>query len=357
MEVVLFRDGVDRQEYAILKIEVRYDINHPIDLFARDNLTSKYDGQVNIGIRRCLVSRTGAVDDDALEPVIIEGSYPLHELPDTLLDLLLVVRRGGVLEAGLNIFSRQRRVFMQEPLNGVSVGKHVHDLIDRDPRALHAGLTMTDARVNRDSVIHGAYSIIVRVSTTLCCNNTSIVPDSAVPFQTLGSAYRYHFSTAPVSALVAIEAYLARQPVLIRGSGGFHVFLRWASSFSESLTFILLFGMSISMMIAVFQQADGSADGRFGADMADAGAARAAAETAVGDQGDRFAESRAHDVAGGAEHLLHAGAALGAFVADDDDVAGLDLAGQDAFAGVFLALEDDGRAGVREHRLGDAGAS
>ena len=45
---------------------------------------------------------------------------------------------------------------------------------------------------------------------------------------------------------------------------------------------------------------------------------RAAGEAAVGDQGDVLAEAGAHDGAGGREHLGHAGAALGAFVADDD---------------------------------------
>ena len=108
------------------------------------------------------------------------------------------------------------------------------------------------------------------------------------------------------------------------------------------------------MMIAVLEQADGPADRRLGADMADAGAARAAAEPAVGDQGDRFAQPRAHDVAGGAEHLLHARPALGAFVADDDHVARFDLARQDAFARLFLAVEDDGRTEVLEHGRGHA---
>ena len=146
-----------------------------------------------------------------------------------------------------------------------------------------------------------------------------------------------------MSALVAMAAYLARQPVLIRGSGGFQVFLRWASSFLVSLTLICVVRNVDLDDIAVLEQADGSADRRFRADMADAGAARAAAEAAVGDQGDRFAQPRAHDVAGRTEHLLHARAALGAFVADDDDIARLDLAGQNAFARLFLAVEDDGR--------------
>ena len=51
------------------------------------------------------------------------------------------------------------------------------------------------------------------------------------------------------------------------------------------------------------------------------------------------AEARAHDRRGHAEHLAHARTALGAFVADHDDVAGLDGAGLDGGEGRFLALE------------------
>src|SRR4030042_6876659 len=53
---------------------------------------------------------------------------------------------------------------------------------------------------------------------------------------------------APVSALVAIAAYLARQPLVILGFGGCQVFLLSASSESESFTFKVLLGISISIM-------------------------------------------------------------------------------------------------------------
>ena len=108
------------------------------------------------------------------------------------------------------------------------------------------------------------------------------------------------------------------------------------------------------MMSPFFNKADGAADGGFGADVADACAACAAAESAVGYEGDGFAEACTHDIACGAKHFLHTGAAFGAFVADDDDIARLDLAGEDAVAGFFLTFKDDGRAGVREHCLCDA---
>ena len=48
----------------------------------------------------------------------------------------------------------------------------------------------------------------------------------------------------------------------------------------------------------------------------------------------------------GREHLLHARASLGPFVADHDHVARLDLAEDDAVIRVFLALEDHRRARV-----------
>jgi hypothetical protein len=48
---------------------------------------------------------------------------------------------------------------------------------------------------------------------------------------------------------------------------------------------------------------------------------------------------------GGRQHLAHAGPALGAFVADDDDVALLDLAVEDALQRLFFGSKHDGAAG------------
>jgi hypothetical protein len=68
-----------------------------------------------------------------------------------------------------------------------------------------------------------------------------------------------------------------------------------------------------------------------GRDVADRQARGAAGEAAVGDQGAGLAQSLRFQVAGRIEHLLHAGSAARAFVADQHHVAGLhDLAGQDA---------------------------
>ena len=75
--------------------------------------------------------------------------------------------------------------------------------------------------------------------------------------------------------------------------------------------------------------------------------ARGAGETAVGEQRDGIAEIRdAVDGGGDGEHLAHAGAAARAFVADDEDVVGLDLAGLHGGEAVFFAVEDARRAAM-----------
>ena len=56
----------------------------------------------------------------------------------------------------------------------------------------------------------------------------------------------------------------------------------------------------------------------------------------------------AADGGGDLQHLAHAGAALGAFVADDEHVVGLDLAGLDGGEAVFFGVEDARRAAMLE---------
>ena len=91
--------------------------------------------------------------------------------------------------------------------------------------------------------------------------------------------------------------------------------------------------------VAVLQQRDRPADGRFRPDMADAEAARRAGEPPIGDQRHLLAHALAVDRRGGGQHLAHAGAALRALVADDDDVAGLVGARIDRGEGFLLAVE------------------
>ncbi len=94
---------------------------------------------------------------------------------------------------------------------------------------------------------------------------------------------------------------------------------------------------------------DGAAELGFGGYVAGHEAAGGSGEAAVGEEGDCVARARdAFDGGGDGEHLAHAGAAAGAFVADDEDVVGVDLAGFDGgVAGVF-GVEDAGGAGVVE---------
>ncbi|TKW50631.1 hypothetical protein CTA1_5680 [Colletotrichum tanaceti] len=99
--------------------------------------------------------------------------------------------------------------------------------------------------------------------------------------------------------------------------------------------------------VAVADEADGPALHGLGHDVADQEAVAAAGEAAVRQQRDVLAETGAHDGGGGLEHLGHAGAALGALVADDDDrlLALLDL--------VALERRDEGVLLVKDARLAD----
>src|SRR5438045_8732180 len=87
--------------------------------------------------------------------------------------------------------------------------------------------------------------------------------------------------------------------------------------------------------------------------MADAEAARAAREATVGDQRNLVACTLAVKRRGGGQHLAHAGAALGALVADDEDVAVLVGAVLDGGETVLLTIEHQRR--TAKLQLGHAG--
>ena len=78
--------------------------------------------------------------------------------------------------------------------------------------------------------------------------------------------------------------------------------------------------------VAVLDRGDRAAVGGLGRDVGDHEAVGGAGEAAVGDERDVVAEPLPHERAGDREHLAHPGAAGGALVADDDDVAGHDPA-------------------------------
>ena len=129
---------------------------------------------------------------------------------------------------------------------------------------------------------------------------------------------------APSEADDTRLAYLAMTPVVYRGAGGTYDASRRA--ISSSLTAIC----EAALLqvegddVAVADGGNRPAGHGFGGDVPGHQAARGAGEATVGQQGDRVAETRAHDRRGDAEHLAHARTALGAFVTNDDDVAGLD---------------------------------
>src|SRR3546814_6997572 len=87
--------------------------------------------------------------------------------------------------------------------------------------------------------------------------------------------------------------------------------------------------------------------------MADAEAARGAGEATVGDQRHLVAHALPVERGGGRQHLAHARAALGAFVADDQHLAFLERALLDRGEGVLLAVED--ARGAFEDQPGGAG--
>src|SRR5690625_1313547 len=105
--------------------------------------------------------------------------------------------------------------------------------------------------------------------------------------------------------------------------------------------------------VAIADEGDGAAVDRLGCHVADTQSGGPAGEPAVGEEQDVLAEARALDCAGDREHLAHPRAALGALVADDDDVAGLDGAVLQGVHRGPLALEDAG--GALEDVLVEAG--
>ena len=70
---------------------------------------------------------------------------------------------------------------------------------------------------------------------------------------------------------------------------------------------------------------------------------------------DLIVQAHAFDGRGGGQHLLHARPAARAFVADNNHVAGLDLAVDNTFVRLRFRLEDNHRAGEFEHIRLDAG--
>lgn len=98
--------------------------------------------------------------------------------------------------------------------------------------------------------------------------------------------------------------------------------------------------------VAILDETDGTTDRGLGHDVTDQEAVRAAGEAAVGDESAGGAEAGAHECGGGLEHLGHAGSALGAGVADDNDGLFLlfDLVALESGDEIVLVVEDAGLA-------------
>src|SRR5260221_3926133 len=91
--------------------------------------------------------------------------------------------------------------------------------------------------------------------------------------------------------------------------------------------------------IAVPQERDRAANGRFGPDMADADPAGRAGEPAIGDKRNLAAHALPGQRRRGGEHFAHAGTAARPLIADHDDLAlfvGLLL---DRLEGILFAIE------------------
>src|SRR5438034_5126212 len=99
--------------------------------------------------------------------------------------------------------------------------------------------------------------------------------------------------------------------------------------------------------IAFFDQVDVSAGISLGRNVADHDAPRAAGEASVGDEADRLAQALPDERRSRCRHLLHARAALGSFVADDDHIARLDLLGHDRLEAGRFGIEYARRSGDR----------
>ena len=92
--------------------------------------------------------------------------------------------------------------------------------------------------------------------------------------------------------------------------------------------------------VAIGDRSDRAAVRGFGRNVADHEAVCGAGKTAVGEQSDGIAEASADESGGDGEHLAHAGAAFGSFVADHDYIAGLDLIFLDGGESSFFVVEN-----------------
>ena len=95
--------------------------------------------------------------------------------------------------------------------------------------------------------------------------------------------------------------------------------------------------------IAIFDLTDVTTGCCLRRDVTDTQATRTTREAAISDKGTLLTEVTALDIRSRIKHLLHAWASLRTFVGDDDTVATVHLATEDAFTRIFLRVEDHSR--------------
>ena len=95
-----------------------------------------------------------------------------------------------------------------------------------------------------------------------------------------------------------------------------------------------------SNRVSIFDESDRATFRGFRRNVADREPRGSTAESPIGDQRADGAELLRLDVGGRVEHFLHARPALGAFVADQDDVAWFDLTAEYRVAGALLGVEN-----------------
>jgi hypothetical protein len=101
--------------------------------------------------------------------------------------------------------------------------------------------------------------------------------------------------------------------------------------------------------IAVLDQRNRTSLDGFGANVTNGRTPGRAGEAAVGEQSDAIVETLPSNRRGGEEHFGHSGSSARAFIANDDDVAGLDPAVENRLEGGSLAIEDAGWTTMSKH--------
>lgn len=91
---------------------------------------------------------------------------------------------GGIVQACQDVFAGERGILGEQIIDRVAIGEHSDKLVNRDSRPFHAGLAMTDVRVDGDSVkCHGSPS-----PPSVYCRRTPLaVERSGLPQPPIGA--------------------------------------------------------------------------------------------------------------------------------------------------------------------------